>query len=216
MTHDQMKKAVGEVKSRPRAAMIGGLAGLALLIGWLAYDAAATPSKPVVQNAPAAEVVAFISNERGLASLPQIEQERFLRQWREHILNEPHKTELKRCLQALPDDERKAFTSAIMRQFKQTFLSDARQYAALSSPEEKFAFVRARVESYREEKGAMIEIASALKSGVSGTQEDLQQWILEHTTPEERAIGEPYYEALQRVREQLKKQQRVAAESKEA
>jgi len=52
------------------------------------------------------------------------------------------------------------------------------------------------------------DIALALKTSGGQRTDDIQQWVMENTTAEERVIGEPFVDALKRVREQIKKEER--------
>jgi hypothetical protein len=54
------------------------------------------------------------------------------------------------------------------------------------------------------------DIIMALKSSGGRRTDDIQQWAMENTTAEERALCEPYIDALKRVREQVKKEERPA------
>jgi hypothetical protein len=72
MTTDQVKATVH--RHRP-AAVVGGLIGSALLIGYVAYEYALTHSMPDLQKCAAVEVVTYIASPRGLAKLLQVEQQ---------------------------------------------------------------------------------------------------------------------------------------------
>ncbi|MBN2563746.1 MAG: hypothetical protein JXQ75_22745 [Phycisphaerae bacterium] len=206
MTADQIRTTV---KQHRRAALIGGIAGLVLLFGYIGYNFAMTPPQPDLQTAKAAEVVAYIADERGLAKLPQINQQQFLIRWRDLVMREPQKKEeLKECFLSLNDDQRKAFSDAVFKHVKRTFLDDAQQYRQ-TLKDTRHEFLRKKIAEYHEQAVFMKDVAVGFKKQVSGTQEDMQKWVMEHTSPEERALGEPYVDALKRVREQIKKEERA-------
>lgn len=204
MTTDEVKTAVK--RHRP-AAVIGGVVGLVVLAGWIGYVVAMTPSRPVISTAPAEEVVAYIANSRGFASLPDIEQKQFMERWEAHVKIEENKQELKQCFDQLSDNERKAFTEAIARQFKRSVMDDARRFSQLTTPAQKHDFVRRKLEEGRNQMSFIKEVASAFRPNLGG-REEFNQWVLEHTTPKERALGESYIEALKRVDLQIQKEQR--------
>ena len=208
MTADEIKTTV---KRHRRAAFIGGLAGLLLLVGWIAYDFSMTPLRPDLHTAKAAQIVAYIGDERGLPTLPQIEEHQFLLQWRDIVMQDHEKREeLKACFTHLDKPQRKVFSEAIFKYFKRAFIDDAKRYARTPA-DQKYDFLHKKTAEYREQALFMKEVAVGFKDQVSGRQDDLQKWIMEHTTAEDRAIGEPYFDALKRVREQVKKQQRAPA-----
>jgi len=206
MSIDTVQQALK--RHRP-AAIAGALLGLVLLLGWVGYEVLATPATPDMQKAQPAEMVAFVRSPRGLARLPQIEQERFLERWREHLTQEPAKKALADYLRGMNEDDRREFSEAIFRQFKRAFLDDARRFAQLKA-DEKSAFIRRKLADYRDQMVPLKEIAASFKGLVGSRTDDMQQWIIEHSTAEERALGEPYVDALKRVREQVKKEDRVS------
>ncbi|MFQ5428847.1 MAG: hypothetical protein ACE5E1_00945 [Phycisphaerae bacterium] len=198
------------VKRHRHAAVIGGAVGLAVLAGYIGYVFAVTPKQPVLQSASPAEVVAYISNKRGLAKLPRIEQQAFLTRWREHIADDGYKAKLTKCFENLAQDERKRFTEAIFKFFKRAFVDDARHYAGLTDPMEQSRFLRSKVEELRRNGLLIQEVAGAFKNDFGGP-DALRAWLVEHTTPRDRQVGEPYAEALKRVGAQMKKEARAAA-----
>lgn len=210
MTADEMKNAA---KRHRHAALYGGIGGLALLVAYFAYEFVMTPAPPDARTAPSAEVVAYIADARGLSKLSQIEEQRFLHQWRDLLLEDSaKKEELKECFVDLDDHRRRAFSEAIFKHFKRSFLDDARRFGQLSK-EERYEYLHGRVAQYRQQAGFVKDVAVGFSKQFSGRQDDLQKWIMEHTSAEDRAIGEPYLEALKRVREQIRKQQPAAASS---
>lgn len=189
--------------------MVGILAGLAVLVGWVGYVALATPAMPDLQKASAADVVAYVSSPRGLAALPQIQQEQFLQRWREQLADEGARRKLSEYLSNLPEDQRRPFGEAMFEHIKKVFLDDARRFSQLKA-EEKNAFLRKKIVEYRDQVLAMKEVAAGFKGMIGSRPDDAQQYIVEHSTPKERALGEPYADALKRVREQVKKEERVS------
>ena len=210
MTTGEVKQVVK--RHRP-AALFGGMAGVALIVGWFGYDIAMTPAKPDIGNAEAKEIVAYISNERGLAKLADVEQEQFLRRWQEHVVQPGKDVELKECLDGLDEESRRAFGEAIFRQAKRKFLDEAKRYSAQTTPQERNDFIRERLEEYAAQSAFTKKVAGSFRGSGPKSQDELQKYIMEHTTAEERAIGEPYAEALKRVREVVKKEQRGAQAS---
>jgi hypothetical protein len=199
---------LGNVYKRHRTAVLAGMVcGLVILAAWVGYEWGMTPAVPNVQQAPAEEVVAYIGNPRGLARMPQIQQEQFLQQWKDHVQKEPARSQLRECFRTLEEETRKAFSAAIMKQIKRAFLADARQFSSLTSPEDRSGFTRNKVLQYRDEALFMKDVAVGFKAPVGSRTDDAQQWVMENTTAEERAIGEPYYNALKRVRDQVRKEQ---------
>ena len=206
METKQLRQAAGQYR---RAAIIGCSVGLLGLASWVGYDVAMTPAEPAVPTATAAEVVAYISSERGLARLPEIEQREFFDRWQTHITEEAHKAELMACFEGLEDASRKQFAESISKHLKRVFMEDAERFARLATNEEKSRFAREKVEELRSRALFIKDVGQAFRSDLGGPDE-FRQWLLEHTTARERAVGEPYAEALKHVGEQMKKEQRSA------
>ena len=191
------------------AAKIGAVVGLMLLVAYLGYEYGMTPLAPDVQKATASEIVVYIADPRGLNRQPQVEQQRFLEQWRDIIMGDAaKKEELKACFEKMEDDLRKAFSTEMSKHFKQAFLDDARMYASMPQ-DTKFAFLRERVAQYHERAVFLKEVAVGFSRQFKGTEDDMREWIMQNTTPEERAVGEPYAEALKRADEQVRKEHRA-------
>lgn len=207
MTTGEVKQVVK--RHRP-AALFGGIAGVLLIAGWFGYDIAMTPSRPDVATAKAAEMVNYISNSRGLARLAQVEQEQFLDQWKTQMMKPGRDAELKECLDEINEDQRQAFADAVFRQAKRAFMDDAKKYAEQSTPQQRNDFIRDRLTQYAQDAAFTKKVAGSFRGSGPKSQDEMQKWVIEHTTPEERAIGEPYVEALKRVREVVKKEQRGA------
>lgn len=203
----------GEVKSTIKrhrtAAYGGGAVGLALLVGWIAYNSAMTPARPIIQTAKAGEVVEYISNERGLGSLARVEQRQFLEQWKSHVMQDGPKQDLKEHLEGMDDEARKRFVTAITPHFTRAFLEEAERYAQLTSPDERHKFVMEKLQQHAGEAMILKDVARTFKNDFRGGPDDVQRWMMENTTPEERAIGEPYADALKRVREQKRQQEQA-------
>ncbi len=204
----------GEVKQSFRkhrtAAIAGGVAGLLLIGGWFGYDMAVTPSQPDLTTARASEIVSYIASDRGLGRLTQIEQQQFLDQWKAHLQQEGRDAELKTCMDELGDEERKAFTAVVIRQSKRAFVDDAKRYAQQRTPADKDKFIRERLAQYAAQAEFTKRVAASFKGDAPKSQDELHKWIMQNTTAEERAIGEPYFEALKRVREIVRKEERGA------
>lgn len=201
-----------EIYKRHRVAFIvGTVAGVGLIGGVFAYNIAMTPPKPDMGKASACEVVAFIGNSRGLARLPQIEQEQFLDQWKVHVMKPENRKQLKECFDTLEDSQRKDFSAAVFKHAKRAFLDDAEGFAALKTSGEKDQYLRGKIKGYTTDALFTKEVAASFKGDATYRQDDLQAWIMENTTAKERSIGEPYVEALKRIREQVKKEERTQA-----
>lgn len=206
MTADDVKTTV---KKHRWSAILGGAAGLVLLLGWVGYRIVTTPTQPVIQTASAAEVVAYISNERGLATLSQIEQQQFLDRWTAHVTQKEHRQELKTCFDQLSDHERKQFTDAISKHLKRAFIDEAREFAALTDQTERNRFLRKKLAEGHERINFIKEVAGAFQGDLGG-REEFNQWVLEHTTAKEQVLGERYVEALKRVALQVKREARTS------
>ncbi|HVP09974.1 MAG TPA: hypothetical protein VMV94_02175 [Phycisphaerae bacterium] len=203
MTADEVRARVH--RHRP-AAIAGGLIGLAVLIAYVVYEFAMTPKPPDLQKSPPAEIVAYIANPRGLDKQPQVEQQRFLERWRDLLLQDTKKKdELTACFETLDDELRQAFSAEIFKHFKRNFLDDAKAYTKLAQ-EERYAFLQDRATEYRNRAMFLKDVAKGFGKQFKGTEDDLRAWIMEHTTAEERAIGEPYVEALKKIEEQAHKE----------
>jgi hypothetical protein len=197
------------IKRHRTAAFAGGGVGLVLLIGWIAYNSAMTPTRPIIQTAKAGDVVDYISNSRGLASLARVEQRQFLDQWKSHVMQEGPKRELKAHFEGMDEDARKRFVESITPHFTRAFLDEAQAYAELTSPDDRHKFVMAKLQQHAGEALILKDVARSFKNDFRGGPDDVQRWILENTTPEERAIGEPYADALKRIREQKRQQEQA-------
>ncbi len=201
-----MKQVVRKNRS---AAVWGALAGLLVLGGWIGYVIAVTPNRPVIESAAPADVVAYVCDDRGLSRLPQIEQEEFLKKWHAHLVSGSHATALQDHLVSLDEDARGRFVDVIFKHLKRGFLTDAKQYATLKDPGEKGKFIRDRFARMESQSGFMREIGKAFARDFTGGV-TFQEWLMQKTSPEERELGTPYYEALMSAREQIRKEQRAA------
>lgn len=205
---------VAAIQARKRPAMIGGMIGMVAVlgaIGYVAYGLLMTPDKPSIATASQREVVEFISNPRGLRKLPRVEQEKLLLGWRQSLMSDEAKqTELKKCFDGMNDVERSDFTESVFDHIKRAFVEDARAYAQTPS-NERYKFLREKFQAYTGEAMFMKQVAGSFKGGAAVGYDEQQKWIIEHTTPAERAICEPYVQALQDTREHVKKEQRNTA-----
>ncbi|MFQ5410721.1 MAG: hypothetical protein ACE5EC_00420 [Phycisphaerae bacterium] len=205
MTTEDVKHAVRRHRS---AALIGGVAGLVVLVGWIGYVWAMTPTKPAIRTADASEVLAYIASPRGLANLSRIEQRQYLDQWQTHITQPENKDAFVNCLKSLDDNDRNRFVDTIFKHLKRAYLDDASYFLQLQTAEEKSTFLRKKVSEMSDKAVLIREVGSILKSDFPGP-DKFQEWLLERTTPKEQALGEPYTEALKRVATQLKKEART-------
>ena len=145
MTTDEVKKVV---KQKRPAAMAGGIAGVVILVAYLGYTVAVTPSKPDFRDSPPQEIIAFVASERGLGGLTQVEQERFLNQWREVLLEDSEKMRaVKQALSELQSNERKTLVEAFFKHIKRGYLDDARRYKNLDQ-DKQYAFLAEKVREY--------------------------------------------------------------------
>ncbi|HUN82091.1 MAG TPA: hypothetical protein VMV81_11360 [Phycisphaerae bacterium] len=200
---------VQHIVKHHRPALIGGIiAGVLLIGGFVAYQVVATPPTPIVQKAAPAEMVEFVANKRGLAKLADIQQKQFFEDWKRKLEDKQARDDLKAYLKNLDDERREAFVNALAGHFKKNFIDDARKFAQLRTPGEKNEFVRAKLIEGRDQAIQFKDIAISLKTGGGRRTDDIQQWIMDNTTAEERAIGEPFVDAMKRVREQMKKEER--------
>jgi hypothetical protein len=207
MTTDGVTKPL---KSYRRAAIIGGLAGLLLLAVYVVYEVLMTPAMPNLQTAAAQEVVSYIADRRGLTTLAQVEQQQFLQRWAEMLTQDAQKKEeLRSFFEKIDDGLRKSFATEIFGNLKTAFLNDAKAYTTLPA-DGKFAYLRDKCGQYQQRAAFVKEVAVGFSRQFKGTEDDLREWLMEHTTAEERAVGEPYIEALKKVEEQLRKEQRTA------
>ncbi len=208
MTADDIKTAA---KRHRRAALAGGLIGLLLLVGYIGYEYAMTPARPDLHAARASDIVAYIDDQRGLCKLPRIEEQKFLHKWREVVMADSRKKDdLRTCLADMKDQDRKSFFESMFKYGKRAFLDDAKLYSRMSR-DDQYAFLRKKITEYREQLLFMKDVAEGLAGEFKGSQDDFQRWVVEHSTPEERALGEPYVDALKHVRAQIKKEQRARA-----
>jgi hypothetical protein len=203
------------VKHHKRALYTGAAVGLTLISAFVVYELAATPAMPVVPRASASEIVAYIGNQRGLAGLPDVQQKQFLDDWKRRLNDTAARDDLKQCLKDLDDEKRKDFFNGLARHLKKAFLDDAKLYSRLKTPAEKDQFCRQKLIEGRDQALQFKDIALALKTPGTQRPDDIQQWVMENTTAEERVIGEPFVDALKRVREQVKKEERAPTTSAE-
>jgi hypothetical protein len=198
------------VRHHRTPAVVGIVVGVVLVATIVGYQWAATPTRPNVQSAAPADVVSYVSHDRGLASLAQIEQEQFMKAWQGRIMADAaYQESLREALRALNEEDRKRFVNAIIRVMKRNFLDDAKRYAALGQ-QERFAFVRERLVEYAAQAPMLKDLTrdTGFRRDLPGGQDEVRQWLMENTTAEERAIGEPYVDALKHVSEQDKKQKK--------
>jgi hypothetical protein len=210
MTTEDVKTTV---KSHRPAALIGGLVGLVLVLGYFGFDIVMTPTEPAIQTASASEVITYVINPRGLEKMADIEKEQFLNRWKEHLAKPEEKAEIKDALTRLSDEDRKSFTDVIFKQLKRSFMDEADRFSKLSTQAEKSEFCRKRVAEFAAEQSFMKEIAIVFKGDFPGP-DKFQEWVLTHTSPAERQLGEPYVEALKRVATQIKREARATTTAK--
>ncbi|MBK8267863.1 MAG: hypothetical protein IPK83_05985 [Planctomycetes bacterium] len=153
------------------------------------------------------------STRAGLEKMADIEKAQFLNRWKEHLAKPEQKTEIKSALGSLSDEDRKSFTDVIFKQLKSVFMGEAKRFAELTTQAEKSEFCRKRVEEFAAQQAFMKEIAIVFKGDFPGP-DKFQEWILTHTNPAERQLGEPYVESLKRVATQLKKEARATTTAK--
>lgn len=204
MTTDEVKIAV---KRRRPAAIAGGIAGVVILAGYLAYAIAMTPSKPDPRKAEPGEIIQFVASERGLGAMTQVEQQQFLDSWRDVLVEDSEKkAAVKKALTALPSEERRALVEAFFKHVKRGYLDDAKRYKNL--PEDRqYAFLAEKIGEYEQRALFMQDVAADMGPGVFGGGEGaMKQWLFEHTSEDERQLGLPYMDALAQVAVQLKKQ----------
>lgn len=199
-------------RAMTRPAMLGALIGLLVVlggVGYIVFEVVMTPATPTVRTAPAREIVDFISDARGLQKLPRYEQEKFLTAWKADLTATPgRREELKKCFEGLSENQRHVFSDSIFDHLKRSFMDDAKAYQRL--PEnDRFKFVRERYDMYTSDAMFLKDVAMAFKSDFRWSPDEQQTWIMEHTSAEERAIGEPYVNALQRVKIQAKKEEEL-------
>lgn len=209
-----VKQVKDMVKQHRRSAVYGGLGGLAvvlLFVGWAVLEIIWTPAKPNVYTATQPQIVAYVADSRGLVKLNQIEQEQFLKGWMESVMPDPQRrSALAGALGGLDERDRKRFGDAVMKHMKRDFMGDAEQYDRIKDSDKGYAFLRERHTEYTENAAFMKEVGAAFRNDFDSRPEKLQEWVIEHTTAEERAIGEPYVEALKRVRMQIRREQSAA------
>lgn len=207
MTHEEVRTAVK--RHRP-AAYIGGAAGLLILAAWVSYVVLTTPDVPVIATAKAAEVLAFVADDRGLSELPQIEQEQFLKRWEAHAAQPENKDELLESFERLEDEQRKRITDVMLKHFKRALVADARRFDQLQTPAEKNTFCRRKVAELKTQSQFIKEVVTAFNPDYGG-RDEMNKWIIDHTSAEERELGAAFIAALDRVRKQMKKESRTTA-----
>lgn len=214
MTTDEQTSSGQVPRMSPRlrrSAVLGGVAGLALLAGWFGYDYAVTPVEPNPSTAEPDALVSFVAHKRGLSRLSDVEQQRFFNQWRQVLAGQPAKGDaLRAYLEAMESDARKAFSDAFFQTSKRAFLADARRFEQLADLAERSRFLRAKVAEYADNARFVKDLAVAFRRDFDTSQDSMQTYLMTRTTPEERALGEPYYRAIQQVGEQMKKEQASA------
>ncbi|MEK6643753.1 MAG: hypothetical protein AABZ08_07570 [Planctomycetota bacterium] len=197
------------VKHHRPALLIGAIVGLLLIGGFVMYEFSSTPTTPIPTKASAAEMVDFIANDRGMVKLPDVQQKQLLDEWQRHLNDPKARDELKVFIKDVNEDTRKAFLNALLRQIKKSFLDDAKKFASLTTAGEKNAHCRQKLIEGRDQALQFKDLAVLFKTNSGTRTDDMQQWVMENTTAEERAIGEPYVDALKRIREQVKKEERA-------
>ena len=210
MTSQEIRETV---KRNGPAARWGLVVGLVIVLGlsaWWAGDRLLAPVKPNLRTASAAELVAYVADPRGLARLSRFEQGEFLKTWKETTLpDEKRRIDLAESLEALSAEEKKSFVKKMTTHFKRAFLNDAERYGQLRGTDEAFAFIRERHKQFNSDALFFREFAAAFQDQFDTRPDKIQEMILRNTTPEERAIGEPYHAALVRMREQIRKERRA-------
>jgi len=208
--------ASGRPAGRRRAALVGAVVGALIAVvglGYWVYDRAATPARPNVESAPVGELIEFVVNERGLARLPQYEQERFLTAWKTEYAHDAKQRELKGYLEKAPESDRAAVREALYRIARRQFFADAREYLTLKEKNANtYPFLAGKLASAAVEaawiKGngdPTKDLSGVMAAGLPRNPEDITKLIVSDTTPEERVLGEQYLNALRNVREQEKK-----------
>ncbi len=205
MTREEVKTAVK--RHRP-AAFIGGAAGLLILAAWVSYVVLTTPNVPVINTATASEVLAYVADERGLSELPQIEQEQFLERWEAHVTKPENKQELIDSFDQLEDEQRKCITDVMLKHFKRALIADARRFAQLQTPAEKNTFCRRKVAELKTQSQFIKDVVSAFNPDYGG-RDEMNKWIIDHTSAEERELVAAFIAALDRARKPMKKESRV-------
>jgi len=212
---------VAAITTRKRPAMIGGLVGMVAvlgIIGYVAFGIFVTPGKPTLATASQKEVLSYITNSRGLGKLPRVEQEKFMLAWKQSLMaDDAKKKDLKNCFDGMSDAERAEFTDAIFDHIRRSFVDDASIYARTPS-NERYKFLRDKFKEYSGEALFVKDVGDSFKGaiGFNWSTDEQQKWVIEHTTPQERAICEPYIQALQDMKIMIRKEEGRNAESQPA
>ena len=211
MTTEQVKTMV---KQHRRSAIYGGIGGLVVVLifgGWAVLEIIRTPNKPNVHTASQTDIVAYVANSRGLDRLAQIEQERFLRDWKDTVMPDAERRSgLAAALGSLDDLSRKSFGETVMKHMKRDFMQDAERYDQIRNSDEVYAFLRERHAEYGDNALFMKEVGAAFRNDLDSSPEKVQEWVIGHTNAEERALGESYVEALKSVKMQIRREQSAA------
>ncbi|MGE0479312.1 MAG: hypothetical protein AB7Q17_02450 [Phycisphaerae bacterium] len=189
-----------------RAAWVLAIAAPLVALGaawWLLSNVLLAPAIPA-SDTPAADVVAFLTHDKGLPRLTDAERsaliQQHLRRW---SADARYRSEFATAVRRSTTEERAAFRRHVFDAFKPLVLTDVRQYHAAADAQQDY--LDERIVAYnrmtRALGGAGVDRAAlgdALPSSA-----DLMNLVLARTSEAERSLATAYLTALGRRIEQI-------------
>lgn len=181
-------KVVGAVTAFVLVAGLGGY--------WL-VDTLTAPPVPDVKVASADEIAAFMGHPRGLIRMSRGEQIAFLADFWPRFNSAEGKKEFGAVMAKMAPSETGRMQEVIFELVKAQVMHDAEKYNSMPD-ERRDEFVRARVNHYDSFRGNFRgDAVDEMKEGLPVDPDEWSKSVMTRTTAADRALCQPYLEALQ-------------------
>lgn len=189
----------------------GAVTVVALVLGlggyWL-YDTLTAPPVPDVKVASAKEIAAFMGHPRGLIRMSRGEQLAFLADFWPRFNTPETKKQFSDLMAEMAPSEIGRMQEVIFELAKAQITDDAEQYNRLPE-DERLAFIRSRIDKYDAFRANFRGKSSHdMKQGLPVDPDEWSKSVMTRTTAADRALCQPYIEALQNEIERQHKEGR--------
>lgn len=196
--HESTTGATASTNSNSRWIGLAVVAAAVLLLGgYWAVDTLTSPAAPDVATAEPAVIVEFMGHPKGLARMSRGEQVAFLGSIWPRFTSDDGKEAFATAFAELPPSAMNRIQECVFDLAKAKILEDAEKYNSL--PEEKRQeFIRAQINGYDKFRSNFRgDTVDAMKSGLPMDPDEWSKSLMTRTTAAERALAQPFVEALQ-------------------
>ncbi len=195
----------GQTPRRNRRVLIivGIIAGLVLVgLGWIAVGWLVTPHQPDPARASAAEIAHYMSHPFGMRKLQQARRQALLDGLVTEYQPKERRQDLATALETLTPAQREIVRDAVFDTVKTRFLADARAFERIQDPAAQQEFLFGRMDQYDALRRwlaggrGMPSLAASMSDSLTGGDEAYMQYIVTHTTAEQREMIQGYLEKI--------------------